>query len=197
MKQVKPLTVQELYDAEVLIIKLVQKETLPEISPVSSLNKLNPFVDMYGVTRVGERLKKSNLTDSAKHPAILPRYSHITNLIIRHYHEKVKHQGRGIMMDELRASGYWSVGASSAASSVISKCVPCRKLGGTFQEQRMVELPEDRLELAQPFTNCADDYFGSFIIKEGRKELKRYGVVFTCMASRAVHLEVADTLETD
>ena len=61
----------------------------------------------------------------------------------------------------------------------------------------MVELPEDRLELAQPFTNCAVDYFGLFIIKEGRKELKRYGVVFTCMASRAVHLEVADTLETD
>ena len=46
MKQVKPLTVQELHDAEVLIIKLVQKETLPEISPVSSLSKLDPFVDM-------------------------------------------------------------------------------------------------------------------------------------------------------
>ena len=197
VKQVKPLTVQELHDAEVLIIKLVQKETLPEISPVSSLSKLDPFVDMYGVTRVGGRLKKSNLPDSAKHPAILPRYSHVTNLIIRHYHEKVQHQGRGITMNELRASGYWIVGASSAASSVISKCVTCKKLRGTFQEQRMAELPEDRLEPAPPFTNCAVDYFGPFIIKEGRKELKRYGVLFTCMASRAVHLEVADTLETD
>ena len=61
----------------------------------------------------------------------------------------------------------------------------------------MVELPEDPLELAPPFANCAVDYFGPFIIKEARKELKRYGVVFTSMASRAVHLEVADTLETD
>ena len=61
----------------------------------------------------------------------------------------------------------------------------------------MVELPEDRLELAPPFTNCAVDYFGPFIIKEGRKELKRYGEFFTCMVSRAVHLEVADTLDTD
>ena len=81
MKQVKPLTVQELYDAEVLIIKLVQKETLPEISPVSSLNKkLDPFVDMYGVTRVGERLKKSNLPALNTQPyylvtAILPTSS--------------------------------------------------------------------------------------------------------------------------
>ena len=96
-----------------------------------------------------------------------------------------------ITMNELRASGYWIVGASSAAASVISKCVTCGKLRGTFQEQRMAELP------APPFTNCAVDYFGPFIIKEGRKELKRYGILFTCMASRAVHLEVADTIETD
>ena len=61
----------------------------------------------------------------------------------------------------------------------------------------MAELPEDRVEPAPPFTNCAVDYFGPFNIKEGRKELKRYGALFTCMASRAVHIEVAATLETD
>ena len=197
VEHVKPVTIKELCDAETLIIKSVQRETIPDISPSSPLGKLDPFIDMFGVVRVGGRLKRSSLPDSSKHPVLLPRDSHIIRLVMRHYHERIQHQGRGITMNELRASGYWIVGASTAVSSVISKCVKCKKLRGTVQEQRMAELPEDRVEPAPPFTNCAVDYFGPFVIKEGRKELKRYGVLFTCMASRAVHIEVADTLETD
>ena len=175
----------------------MQRETLPDISPSSPFSKLDPFIDMHGVVRVDGRLKRSSLPDSSKHPAVLPRDSHVTRLVIRHYHEKVQHQGRGITMNELRASGYWIVVASVAVASAISKCVTCRKLRDTVQEQRMAELPEDRVDPAPPVANCAVDYFGPFIIKEGRKELQRYGILFTCMASRAVHIEVADTLETD
>ena len=40
-------------------------------------------------------------------------------------------------------------------------------------------------------------YFGPFTIKENRKELKRYGVLFTCMASRAIQLETTTSTETD
>ena len=61
----------------------------------------------------------------------------------------------------------------------------------------MANLPEVRLESAPPFTFCAVDYFGPWHIKEGRREVKRYGVLFTCLASRAVHLEVASSLSTD
>lgn len=39
--------------------------------------------------------------------------------------------------------------------------------------------------------------FGPFLIKEGRKELKRYGALFTCFSSRAIHLESTNSLETD
>ncbi|XP_068689529.1 uncharacterized protein [Montipora foliosa] len=68
---------------------------------------------------------------------------------------------------------------------------------GAIQEQKMSELPEDRLESTPPFTYSAVDYFGPIVIKEGFKELKRYGVLFTGIASRAIHLEIANSLEND
>ena len=61
----------------------------------------------------------------------------------------------------------------------------------------MADLPSDRMQEAPPFTYCAVDYLGPFYIKEKRKELKRFGCLFTCLTSRAVHIEISNTLETD
>lgn len=41
------------------------------------------------------------------------------------------------------------------------------------------------------------DCFGPFIVKDRRSELKRYGLLFTCMYSRAVHIETLDDLTSD
>ena len=132
-----------------------------------------------------------------KHPIILPSNNHVTELIVRHHHERINHQGRGMTLNDLRSHGYWIVGGSSVVATYISKCVTCLKLRAALQEQKMANLPEDRLEPAPPFTYCAVDLFGPLPIKEGRKELKRYGVLFTCMSSRAIYLETANSLETD
>ena len=61
----------------------------------------------------------------------------------------------------------------------------------------MADLPTDRTIDELPFTNRGVDMLGPFLIKEGRKELKRYGALFVCLSSRAVHTEYTCSLETD
>ena len=194
---IQPVTIKELQSAEVVILKAVQREAHLTASVSSTLVKLDPYIDIHGILRVGGKIKLSNLPDESVNPVILPKSNHVTDLILRHFHNKVQHQGRGITMNEVRASGYWIIGMSSAISSIIHKCITCRKLRSKPQQQRMAILPKDRVEPAPPITYSAVDYFGPFTVKERRKEVKRYGVIFTCMASRAVHVEVADTSETD
>ena len=73
----------------------------------------------------------------------------------------------------------------------------CRKTCGGLQNQRIADLPGDRLEtFPPPFTYSKVDYFDPWFVKEGRENVKRYGVVFTCLVSRAVHLESAISLDT-
>lgn len=61
---------------------------------------------------------------------------------------------------------------------------------------QMMALPASRATSQPPFTSCGIDCFGPFIVKERRSEIKRYGLMVTCLASRAVHIEVLDDLSS-
>ena len=141
-------------------------------------------------------MNHADIPEESKHPVILPRKSHVTTLIIRHTHEQLGHAGRGHVLAKLRER-YWIIKANSAVRQLISSCVICRRIKSTPQDQKMADLPEDRLTPAPPFTYVGVDYFGPYVTKEGRKERKRYGALFTCLVSRAVHIEVAHSLDTD
>ena len=91
----------------------------------------------------------------------------------------------------------WILNANSVVRHFISKCVVCRRLCGTIGEQKMAHLPKERITPSPPFKYSGIDYFGPFYIKQGLKNVKRYGVLFMCLARRAVHIETADSLETD
>ena len=74
----------------------------------------------------------------------------------------------------------------------------CRKRNGKLGEQIMSDLPLARLDIGQaPFTHTGVDFFGPIYVKRGRSEEKRYGCIFTCMSTRAVHIETAYSLSTE
>ncbi|XP_059045303.1 uncharacterized protein LOC131841083 [Achroia grisella] len=62
----------------------------------------------------------------------------------------------------------------------------------------MGDLPAERLaHHRRPFTFIGLDYMGPMLVTVGRRKEKRYVALFTCLTSRAIHLEVAASLSTD
>ena len=66
----------------------------------------------------------------------------------------------------------------------------------------MSDLPADRLHESPPFTNTGLDVFGPYLITEGLKtrknspEKKMWAVIFTCLVSRATHIEPLTMMDT-
>lgn len=201
----KPLSVEDVEDAELSLIRYSQRQTFPDefkslqssnhVKRSSPLSKLDPVVQD-GILRVGGRLNQSAMPESAKHPAILDKKQHITSLILKDIHKNTGHSGRNQILAKLR-NKFWVGAANTAIRKLISKCTVCRRLNARVSEQKMAELPRDRLMPDEPpFTHVGVDFFGPFLIKRARSIVKRYGVLFTCLTIRAVHIEVANSLDT-
>ncbi|XP_033633153.1 uncharacterized protein LOC117294746 [Asterias rubens] len=166
------------------------------VKKTSPIYKMDPILKD-GLLRVGGRLSRALLSDNAKHAIILPKAGHVSTLILRHVHKICGHSGRSHVHSSLQQK-YWMPGANSSVRRIIGKCVTFRKQRARVMEQKMADLPSDRLRPDEPpFTRVGMDYFSPFDVKRGRSVVKRYGVMFTCLASRAVHIKKADSLDTD
>ena len=132
----------------------------------------------------------------AKHPMILPKNHCVADLILQDSHERLGHSGRNNVLSHVRQK-YWIIDARSSIRRMLSQCTICRRQHGASRTQIMADLPRNRVVPNEPpFTRTGVDLFGPFNIKCGRSSVKRYGVKFTCLACRAVHIEMATSLET-
>ncbi|XP_061886479.1 uncharacterized protein LOC133637538 [Entelurus aequoreus] len=205
------ITCELLEQAENIMMKNVQQETYADeikcisakqnLSKYSPLIKLNPIIGNDSLLRVGGRIIRSGLEAKEMNPIILPGTNYITTLLVRHHHEKVNHQGRHFTEGAVRESGLWIVGAKRCIGKVINKCVTCKKLRGKFEEQIMSDLPVDRLRLEPPFSYVGLDIFGPWEVftrrtRGGQANSKRWAVLFTCLCTRAVHIEVVEEMSS-
>lgn len=118
---------------------------------------------------MGGRLSKGAMPLEEKHPLILSKEQHISKLLLRNMHQLLGHSGRNHTLSTLRRK-YWTTNANTAVRKIISLCSYCRRLNGRAMEQKMADLPKERIVRdLPPFTNIGVDYFGPVGIKEGER----------------------------
>ena len=72
------------------------------------------------------------------------------------------------------------------------------KYTAVVQAPLMADLPRERVEKVEfPFTYVGVEYFGPIEVKHMRKTSKRWVCVFICLLTRAIHLEMVYSLDTD
>ena len=172
---------------------------LKTVSSSSSLKSLNPFLDSSGIIRVGGRLQHSPLTDTIKHPILLPSRHHVTECIIRTLHKEHLHIGEGGLTAIIRQR-YWPINVRSTVRKVTRTCVRCFKVNPASVTQLMGQLPSQRVQENFPFLKTGIDFGGPFLIKQGgprsTKLVKAYLALFVCEATKALHLEVVSDLSS-
>ncbi|KRX56042.1 Pro-Pol polyprotein, partial [Trichinella sp. T9] len=109
-------------------------------------------------------------------------------LIIQGEHKHQWHAGVEQTLAALRKR-FWILKGRSAVKNVLRRCVVCRKENARCLNQIMAPLPKNRLVETHAFDNVGIDFSGPLYVKEGRTISKIYIYLFTCMATRAIHLE--------
>lgn len=204
----RDLTVDDLQTAEKLWIREMQRAAFPrEIEALSKklpvpsdsrLVKLTPLLTKDGFLRAQGRVSALEGVPAFKNdPIILDGSNYVTRLIVAHYHARHAHANTETVMNELRQK-YWILRARVTLRTVASRCALCQLRRAKPSQPRMADLPAVRLGHGlNAFSHCGIDYFGPITVTIGRRHEKRWGVLFTCLTMRAVHLEIAHSLSAD
>jgi hypothetical protein len=166
--------------------------------PFSIIKNLGLKMDENGIVRCHGRLANTMASYDAKFPILLGSKSWLTKLIIKDAHEMECHAGQAHTLTAIRRK-FWIPRGRTRVKTEINQCLTCRRQEGKpFARPTMPDLPTERITRAEPFRNIGIDYFGPLYVRgcEGRQNpvVKRWCCLFTCLVTRAVHLEVAEDM---
>ena len=112
-------------------------------------------------------------------------------------HKKLHHGGVSITVTALRQT-YWIPSIRQCVRKVLRRCVRCNWLmGKPYRAPDPPPLPKVRVTKSPPFTVTGVDFTGALYVKAEGQEKKVYICLFTCAATRAVHLEVVGDLTVE
>ncbi|XP_038160417.1 uncharacterized protein LOC119796094 [Cyprinodon tularosa] len=196
-------------NAERDLLRQVQVECFPEdlkhlseSKPVPSTSRLIALAPEYDkqlkLIRVGGRLRRSDLLEAESiHPIVLDPAHPVTRLIIQSVDCDLRHPGSERLYAELRRK-YWILRGREAVKRHQHSCTECQRWRAKPVIPQMADLPPARLRLLKPpFFSTGMDCFGPLTVKVGRRQEKRWGILFKCLTTRAVHIDLLSSLDQD
>ncbi|XP_057367086.1 uncharacterized protein LOC130688116 [Daphnia carinata] len=171
-----------------------------ELQLRSKLRTFRPFLDEVGLMRIGGRILQAPIDYAAMHPILLPASQLLTKRIIWDHHVRHMNVKTERLLTDLRAR-FWILFGRKVVKSFINNCWPCKRTSAKPSPPLMASLPVHRL--TPHLTACTYtgiDYFGPLTVRvggRGRRHEKRWVSLFTCLTTRAVHLEVANGLSME
>lgn len=126
----------------------------------------------------------------------MAKEAHITGLLVMNEHVKQGHAGVMQTLACLRRR-FWPIGGAATVRKHVNRCYTCKRMRGNMGMQKVADPPEHRASTEPLFTHVGADCFGLMTVRVGQRREKRWGALFTCLASRAVHIKVLHSMSTD
>jgi hypothetical protein len=202
------LKVHELTNAEHYIIKDCQLSAFPEVikylkqgskgKQPSIIEQLRLYVDDNGIIRSDGRIHNAPLDMDTKFPILLPTRHALTTLIIKATHCNTMHSGVSSTIVFLRQK-FWIPRIRQIVKQILHKCVICHKIiGKSYRKPISPPLPSERVNASVPFEVTGIDFAGPLYVKNKQSvNSKVYICLFTCAATRAIHLELINDLSVE
>ena len=125
------------------------------------------FVDEKGLLRCQGRINNSDLEIQQKNPILLPSRHPYVDMVVKEYHQRVKHNGVNDTLVALREK-YWILRGRQAVKRIVKACVICRRMEGPpYPIQVSADLPVCRVSDDPPFTHVGLDFAGPLYVKDG------------------------------
>ena len=202
-----PVSAENLRLAEELLMRSSQEdafademEGLINKRPVNKESRLHQLSVEYvnGAVRLRSRIQAiQDMTEDFKSPMVLDGNHPTVKLWIQAVHRQLHHAGVEATVNECRQQ-YWVLRVRPITRMILRRCLFCRMKTQVPPHPRTGDLPACRLaHHKRPFTFTGIDYFGPLSVTVGRARQKRYVAIFTCLTTRAIHLEIAGSLSAD
>jgi hypothetical protein len=173
------------------VVQIQEGKTCPK----GPLAKYSPFLDGKGVMRANTHLSMDEYLDfDTQFPVLLSSCQIITRLLVKSFHQKLKHPVAPALALSKLQKNYIILGLNRFLAKVANSCLICRKLHPRPESLLMEPLPPEVTQgSGRAFTMVGLDFARPFTLRGAGRGLRapvRHVLVLTCLQTRAVHFKV-------